>query len=161
MVESAWVLLFPCFSSYWWVRFPRSVPSRCRHELPALAKHTQRHWGGLFQNTGCGLCLLNLIMQDAYMIDCLQLYTPSCTLRSASGDVSLQIPRTGTSSAGSRAFSHLGLSTLNDLPLPFRQKSSRASFKRNLKNKNPKTIDLCFLCRAAVFIHLKSVCCPF
>lgn len=26
MVESACVLLFPCFPSYWWVRFPRSVP---------------------------------------------------------------------------------------------------------------------------------------
>ena len=26
IVESACVLLFPCFSSCWWVRFPRSVP---------------------------------------------------------------------------------------------------------------------------------------
>ena len=26
IVESAWLLLFLCFSSYWWAHFPRSVP---------------------------------------------------------------------------------------------------------------------------------------
>ena len=54
-----------------------------------------------------------------------------------------------------------GPSTWNDLPLPLRQKPSLDSFKCNLKTfPFPKTVDQpCFLFRAAVFIHLKSLRC--
>ena len=68
----------------------------------------------------------------SYLCDCLQLYTPPRTLRSASDTLSLQIPRTRLSTVGSRAFSVFGPSTWNDLPLPLRQKPSLDSFRSNL-----------------------------
>ena len=40
----------------------------------------------------------------SYLCDCLQLYTPSRTLRSSSDILSLQIPRTTLSAVGSRAY---------------------------------------------------------
>ena len=67
----------------------------------------------------------------SYFCDCLQLYLHSCTLRSASDTLSLQIPRTRLSTVGSCAFSVFGPSAWNDLPL--RQKPSLDSFKCNLK----------------------------
>ena len=70
----------------------------------------------------------------SYLCDCLQLYTPSRTLRSASDTLSLQIPRTRLSTVGSSAFSVFGPSTWNDLALPLRQKPSLDSFKCNSKH---------------------------
>ena len=64
-----------------------------------------------------------------YLCDCLQLYTLSRTLCSASDTLSFQIPRTRPSTGGSRAFSVFGPSTCNDLPLLLRQKPSLDSFK--------------------------------
>ena len=58
------------------------------------------------------------------LCDCLQLYTLSRILRSASDTLSLQIPRARLSSVGSRAFSVFSPSTWNHLPLPLRQKRS-------------------------------------
>ena len=69
----------------------------------------------------------------SFFCGCLQLYTPSSTLRSASDTLSLQIPRTGLFSVGSRAFSVFGPSPWNDLPLPLRQKPSLDSFESKLK----------------------------
>ena len=60
---------------------------------------------------------------------CLQLYTPSRTLRSASDTLSLQIPRTRLSTVGSRAFSVFGRSGWNDL-LPLRLKLSLDSVEQ-------------------------------
>ena len=60
---------------------------------------------------------------------CLQLYTPSRTLRSASDTLSLQIPRTRLSTVGSRAFSVFGRSGWNDL-LPLRLKPSLDSVEQ-------------------------------
>ena len=51
----------------------------------------------------CYNCITGTV--PSYLCDCLQLYTPSRTLRSASDTLSLQIPRTRLSTAGSRAFS--------------------------------------------------------
>ena len=48
-----------------------------------------------------------------YLCDCLQLYTLSRTLCSASDTLSFQIPRTRPSTGGSRAFSVFGPSTLS------------------------------------------------
>ena len=62
-----------------------------------------------------------------------KLYTPSRSLRSDSGTLSLQTPRTRLCTVGSRAFSVFGPSTWNDLPLPLRQKPSLGSFRSNLK----------------------------
>ena len=87
-----------------------------------------------------------------------QFYTPSCTLRSASDTLSLQIPRTRLSTVGSRAFSVFGPCIWSDLPLPLRQKPSLDSINSNLKTfLFPKTIDLpCFPFRAAVVLRSKS-----
>ena len=82
-------------------------------------------------NTLCYKCITGTA--PSYLCDCLQLYTPSRTPRSASDTLSLQIPRTRHSTVGSRAFSVFGPSTWNDLPLPLRQKPSLDSFKSNLK----------------------------
>ena len=82
-------------------------------------------------NTLCCKCITDTA--PSYLCDCLQLYTPSRTLRSSSGTPSLQIPRTRLATVGSRAFSVFGPSTWNDLPLPRRQKPSLDSFKSNLK----------------------------
>ena len=104
-------------------------------------------------NTLCCKCITGTA--PSYFCDCLQLYTPSRTLRSASDTLSLQIPRTRLFSAvGSRSFSVFRPSTWNDLPLPLRQKPSLDSFKSNLK-KNQKNlsriVDLpCFLFLASL-----------
>ena len=67
----------------------------------------------------------------SYLCDCLQLYTSSHTLHSASDTLSLQIPHTKLSAVGSHAFSVFF--TWDDLPLPLQQKPSLDSFKSNLK----------------------------
>ena len=77
-------------------------------------------------NTLCYKCITGTA--PSYLCDCLQLYTPSRTLRSASNTLSLRIPRTRLSSVGSRAFSVFGPATY--LPLPLRKKQSLDSFKR-------------------------------
>ena len=82
-------------------------------------------------NSLCYNCITGTA--PSYLCDCLQLYTPSRTLRSASDTLSLQIPCTRLSTVGSRAFSVFGPSTWNDLPLHLRQKPSLDSFKLNLK----------------------------
>ena len=66
-------------------------------------------------NTLCRKCITSTA--PSYLCDCLQLYTPSRSLRSASDTLSFQIPRTRLSTVGSRAFSVFGPSTWNDLPL--------------------------------------------
>ena len=94
----------------------------------------------------------------SYLCDCLQLYTPSRTLRSSFDTLSLQIPRTRLSTVGSRAFFVFCPSAWNDLPLPLRQKPSLDPFKSNLKTfLFRKIVDVpCFLFRADVFIHSRS-----
>ena len=64
---------------------------------------------------------------------CLQLYTPSRTLRSAFDSLSLQIPRTRLSTVGSRLFSVFGHSEWNDL-LPLRLKPSLDSVEQLQRN---------------------------
>ena len=95
----------------------------------------------------------------SYLCHCLQHYTLSCTLRSTSDTLSLQIPRTRLSTVGFHAFSVFGPSTWNDLPLSLRQKPSLDSFKCNLKTFFLlKTVDLQrFLFCVDVFVHLKSL----
>ena len=77
--------------------------------------------------------VFSMYQYQSYLCDCLQLYTPSRTLRSASDTLSLQIPRTRLSTVGSRAFSVFRPSAWNDLRLPLRQKPSLDSFKSNLR----------------------------
>ena len=70
-------------------------------------------------NTLCYNCITGT--SPSYLCDCLQPYTLSHTLHSASHTltwVSLQIPCTRLSTVGSCAFSVFGPSTWNDLPLP-------------------------------------------
>ena len=81
-------------------------------------------------NTLCYKCITGTA--PSYLCDCLQLYTPSRTLRSASDTLGLRIPRIRLSTVGSRVFSVFGTSTWNDLPLPLPQKPSLDSFKCNL-----------------------------
>ena len=100
-------------------------------------------------NTLCYKCITGTAL--SYLCDCLQLYTPSCALHSASDTLSLQIPHTRLSPIGSRAFSVFSPSVWNDLPLPLWQKLSLDSFKCNLK----PFLFPCFLFRADVFIHFK------
>ena len=108
-------------------------------------------------NTLCYKCITGTA--QSYLCDCLQLYTPSHTLRSASDTLSLQTARTRLSTVGSRAFSVFGPSTWNDLHLALRQKPSLDSFKCNLKTFFLlKTVDLQrFLFCVDVFVHLKSL----
>ena len=68
-----------------------------------------------------------------FLLALYKLYTPSRSLRSDSGTLSLQIPRTRLCTVGSRAFSVFGPSTWNDPPLPLRQKPSLDSFRSDLK----------------------------
>ena len=70
-------------------------------------------------NALCYKCIMRSAL--SYLGGCLQIYTPSRTLRSASDTLSLQIPRIRLSTVGSRALSVFGPSTLSDLPLPLRQ----------------------------------------
>ena len=89
-----------------------------------------------------------------YLCDCLQLYTPSRTLRSASDTLSLQIPRTRLSTVGSRAFYVFGPSAWNDLPLHLRQKPSLDSLKFNLKTFLFPILDTCHVsCSALMSLY--------
>ena len=71
----------------------------------------------------------DLHVKESYICDCLQLYTSSRTLRSASDTLGLQIPHTRLSTVGFRAFSVFGPSAWNDLSLPLRQKPTLHSVK--------------------------------
>ena len=86
-------------------------------------------------NHSSHFCIAKCVMRTApsYLCNCLQLYTASHTLHSASDTLSLQISHTSLSTVGSHAFSVFGLSTWDDLPLPFQQRTSLDSFKCNLK----------------------------
>ena len=138
-------------------------------DVPLIRKSD--HITPLFQrirykiNTPCYKCITGTAPSS--LCDCLQLYTPSRTLRSASDTLSLQIPRTRLSTAGSRAFSVFGPSTWNDLPLPLRHKPSRDSFKSHLKNNNikiPKLLTCHVFCSVLVSSSIPSlpgVFCPF
>ena len=67
-------------------------------------------------NTRCYKCLTRIA--PSYLYNCLQPYTPSRALRSASDTLSLQSPRTRHSTVGSRTFSVFSPSTWNVLPIP-------------------------------------------
>ena len=91
-------------------------------------------------NTLCYKC--STCTAPSFLCDCLQLYTPSRTFRSASDALSFQIPRTRLSTFGSWAFSVFGPSTWNVLSFPLRKKPYLDSFKSNLKTLLfPKAID--------------------
>ena len=94
----------------------------------------------------------------SFFCGCLQLYTPSSTLRSASDTLSLQIPGTRLTAAGSRAFSVFCPFTWNDLPLPLRQELSLDSFPSNLKtfSQNNRPV-IYFTFRAAAFPRPSSL----
>ena len=105
------------------------------------------HWLSIQQriqykiNSLCYNCIMGTA--PSYLCDCLQLYTPSRTLRSASDTLGLQIPRTRLSTVGSHAFSVFGPSTWNDLPLHLRQKPSLDSLRFNLKTFLFPILDTC------------------
>ena len=91
-------------------------------------------------------------------MSCLQRYTPSRTLRSAS-DNSVSRCFTPDSTVGCHAFSVFGPSTWNDLPLPFLSNRNPLWIHSIVTEKHsfPKTVDLpCFLFHGADFIHLES-----
>ena len=103
-------------------------------------------------NSLCYNCITGTA--PSYLCDCLPHYTPSRTLRSASDTLSLQIPRTRLSTVGSRAFSVLGPSTSNDLPLHLRQKPSLDSLKFNLKTFPFPILDTCHVsCSALMSLY--------
>ena len=123
-----------------------SVQSLCRIQNCAarliLKKRKTDHITPLFQflhwlpvkqriqykiNTLCYKCITGTA--PFYLCNCLQLYTPSRALRSASDILSLQIPRTRLSTVGSRSFSVFSPSSWNDLSLL----PGLNSFKCNLK----------------------------
>ena len=112
------------------------------------------HWQPIQQrlqykiNILCYKCITGTA--PSYLCDCLQLYTPSRTLHSASNTLSLQIPRTRLFPVGSHAFSVFSPSARTDLPLPLRHKPSLDSFKCNLKT----FLFPCFLFHADVFIQV-------
>ena len=105
----------------------RLIPKQRRKTYHVTPLFHFLHWLPIQQriqykiNTLCYKCITGTA--PSYLCDCLQLYTPSRPLRSASDTLSLQIPRTRLSTVGSRAFSVFGPSTGNDLPLPLRQKT--------------------------------------
>lgn len=68
-----------------------------------------------------------------YLRDCLQLYSPSRTLRSTSDTCQLKIPRTNRSTVGLRSFAASGPTSWNKLPLSLRQTPTLSAFKSNLK----------------------------
>ena len=70
-----------------------------------------------------------------YLRSCLELYTQSRPLRSASDALTLRIPRVKLVSAGQRAFSYTGPSAWNPLPLQLRQSPSFDSFRSWLKTQ--------------------------
>ena len=68
-----------------------------------------------------------------YLRSCVDLYSQSRSLRSASDPLRLRVPRTKLVSAGQRAFSYAGPSTWNILPLQIRQSPNIDTFKNRLK----------------------------
>ena len=124
------------------------------------------HWHPIQQriqykiNTLCYKCITGTA--PSYLCDCLQFYTPSRTLRSASDTLSLMIPRTRLSTVGSHAFSVFGPSIWNYLPLPLRQKPSLDSFKSNLKTfffpQNCRPV-MFFVPCVFIFPNFPGVCC--
>ena len=68
-----------------------------------------------------------------YLCTCLELYTPPRTLRSSSDAPALRVPHVKLVSAGQRAFSHIGPSTWNPLPLQLRRSPTLDTFKSCLK----------------------------
>ena len=103
-------------------------------------------------NSLCYNCITGTA--PSYLCDCLQLYTPSRDLRSASVTFGLQIPRTRLCTAGSRAFSVFGPSTWNDLPLHLRQKPSLDSLKFKLKTFPFPILDTCHVsCSALMSLY--------
>jgi len=69
----------------------------------------------------------------SYLSDCISLYTPSRTLRSADDCLKLRIPRARLTTAGQRSFRFQAPTNWNTLPLSLRQKPSLSSFKSALK----------------------------
>ena len=122
------------------------------------------HWFPIQQriqykiNTLCYNCITGTA--PSYLCDCLQLYTPSLTLRSASDTLSLQIPRTRLSTVGSRAFSVLGPSTWN-MTFPFLSDRNPLWTHSNVNISFPQIVDLpCFLFHESLSIpSLPGVCC--
>ena len=102
------------------------IPAQCKARGCTACIHTHTHthartqartharthahkWLGWFRHCITGTA-------PSCLCDCLQLYTPSRTLRSTSDSLSFQIPRTRLSIFGSSAFSVSVSSTWNDLP---------------------------------------------
>jgi len=82
-------------------------------------------------NTLCFKCLHK--SAPSYLCNCLHLYTPSRSLRSAADTLCFRTPRFKQTTVGCRSFSVSGPSTWNDLPLSLRQKPSLDTFKSSLK----------------------------
>ena len=103
--------------------------------------------------TLCYKCIHN--SAPAYLSDCLQLDTPSRTLRSASDILTLRIPRIKLSTVGSRTFSSSAAVSWNTRPLSLREIPTLDTFKRNLKTHLlqqsaftlTRTLSHCFLYR--------------
>ena len=79
----------------------------------------------------CYRCLNNCAPD--YLRSCMELYTQSRPLRSASDALTLRIPRVRLVSAGERSFSYAGPSAWNHLPLQLRQSPSYDTFRSRLK----------------------------
>ena len=69
----------------------------------------------------------------SYLVDSLEIYTPSRYLRSASDDRKLVLPRIKSTSLGGRSFSYQAPKTWNSLPQSLRHSPSISSFRSNLK----------------------------
>lgn len=68
-----------------------------------------------------------------YLCSCLELYIPPRTLRSSSDVLALRVPHAKLVSAGQRAFSYIGPSIWNPLPLQLRRSPTFDTFKSRLK----------------------------
>ena len=106
---------------------------KCDHITPVLV---QIHWLPVV-----GRVHFKVLLQvykplhglaPSYLVDLIQLYTPSRALRSATDGYTLQQPRTKTA-WGDRPFSRLGPVLWNGLPLYKRSAPSLTSFKSRLK----------------------------
>ena len=104
------------------------------HITPLLS---QLHWLPVSKriqyklDTICYKCLNN--SAPDYLINVLNIYKPSRTLRSAADPLTLRIPRSKLSTFGPRAFSVSGPLSWNQLPLSVRQLPTFSSFKTALK----------------------------
>ena len=99
-------------------------------------------------NTLCYKCITDTA--PSYLCDCLQLYTPSRTLRTASDTLSLQRPRTRPHCWFPRLFCFWSINM--EWPFPSSPTQTLSGLiQKQLKNFSlPKTVDLpCFLFRAA------------